>query len=100
MILEQKENPKIRKDDRILVLRPKEGLKAKNSTGITDPRLFSGENKLHIIRGRSQMWYFKYDMGILPEPLKEQKFTKFDVAYKFVVDYYARRNIEVVEVID
>lgn len=94
-------SPKERKKDRILVLRPKEGEKAKSSTGLIDPRLFTGENKLHAIMDeRSRMWYLKYEQGGLPPVLKGIRFTKFDFLLKYVSEYFKKRNIQIVEVID
>ncbi len=97
--LEHKENPKLRKDDRILVLEPKEGLKIKDVAGKVDSRLFNGENKLHAIRGRTNLWSLKYDHGSVPGPL-QQKFTTFPILLDFVKKYMERRNIIVTEVID
>jgi len=90
----------VKKDDRILVLKVKEGQKPKDSTGLVDPRLFTGENKLHaIIEPQSGLWYFKQEFGGLPQPLK-QKFTKFSSALEHARRYYESRNIDIVEVID
>ncbi len=94
------ENPKMRKDDRVLVLQPKEGLKVKDVSGKVDSRLFTGENRLHAILGpRGTLWSLKYDRGAVPGPL-QQKFTTFQTLYDFVKKYLERRNIEITEVID
>lgn len=94
------ENPKIKKDDRILVLKQREGVKTLSSTGLVDSRLFTGENNLHVIKEiNSNNWYFKYDSGGLPEALK-QKFTTFGIAYAYAKKYFEKRNIYITEVID
>lgn len=99
MITEQKTN-KERSADRILKLKPKEGEKPLSSTGLVDPRLFTGENTLHVVRDSvNLLWYFQYDMGGLPEPLKG-RFTTFEKAFKHAKDYLDRRNINIEEVID
>lgn len=86
--------------DRILVLEVMDGQKAKSSTGMTDPGLFSGENKLHAIKdSQTCLWYLKYERGVLPPAFKQQ-FTGFKALLKFVEDYYRKRNIIVKEVID
>lgn len=93
-------HPKIRKTDRILVLKIMDGKKPKSSTGSVDPRTFSGENRLHAIQDvSSRLWKLKYDFGGLPEVLK-QEFTRFDMLYTFAKGYFQRRNLDIVEVID
>ena len=93
-------SPKERKSDRILVLKVKDGEKPLSSTGLVDPRLFTGENKLHAVQNpRNLLWSFKYDQGGLPPVLKQQ-FTNFETLFKHATSYFATRNIEIVEVID
>lgn len=85
--------------DRVLVLAPINGKFVKNS-GLTDPTLFTGENKVHVVKEpETNFWYFKYERGGVPEPLK-CKFTGFKLALRHATDYYAKRNIEIKEVID
>lgn len=92
--------PKEKKTDRILVLRPVAGTKTLSGTGLVDPRLFKGENKLHVVMdAQSSIWFFKYEQGGLPEPLK-QRFTSFKLALSHATNYYKSRNVEIVEVID
>lgn len=91
---------KMRSPDRVLVLKAKEGMKPTTGVGVSDPRLFTGANKLHVIMDPlTCLWRFKYDMGVIPEPLKGT-FTNFTAAKKFAVGYYDHRNIEIVEVKD
>ena len=89
---------KERSDDRILVLKVKDGEKPKSSTGLVDTRLFTGENKLHLKRNRT-LWEFKYDQGGVPPQLKD-RFTKFDIALQHAKKYFETRNIEIEKVID
>ena len=91
-------NTKERKTDRVFVLKAREG--ATSSTGLVDPRLFSGENKLHAkMDPKSLLWHFKYEHGGLPQPLK-QSFTNFDLAYKHAEKYLNTRGIDILEVQD
>jgi len=101
---ENKDTPiyksKMRSDDRILVLKTMDGKKPTNSQGLTDPRLFTGENKLHCIRGPfDSLWRFKAQTGLLPEPMKGT-FTNFDKALDFAQNYFRKRNVEIKEVVD
>lgn len=91
---------KNRNSDVILVLKVLPGKKPISTIGLLDPRLFSGENKLHAIMDpQHSLWYFKYDAGILPEPLR-QRFTSFTKIIDYAKSYFARRNIQIVEIID
>lgn len=97
---EDKENPKLRSNRRVLVLKVKEGEKAKATTGGVDPRLFSGEDNLIAeMDERTSLWSIRYIKGILPQPLR-QKFTTFNKAKEFAEDYYGRRGLQIVEVKD
>lgn len=99
MTPEQKRD-KIRSTDRVAVLEVMDGEKPLSSMGLTDPRLFTGENRLHIVKDTQRnIWAFKYEQGGVPEPLK-QKFTDFGRALKHAQDYYKTRNIKIVDVID
>ena len=91
---------KMRSPDRVLVLSIKDGTKAKNSIGNTDPRLLQGDNKLHAVMDQqNSLWHFKYDMGAVPEPLKCE-FTSFRKLLEHAQAYYIKRNIEIKEVKD
>jgi|SRR5882724_7879684 len=91
---------KMRSQDRVLVLEVIDGKKTLSSAGMVDSGLFSGKNKLHAIQDPSStMWYFKYDMGIVPPILKGQ-FTSFKALKKFADVYYERRNMRIKEVLD
>lgn len=86
--------------DRIIVLETVDKKQPLSSTGMVDTRLFTGENKLHAVRdNQTCLWHFKYDMGVLPQPLKQQ-FTGFKALLKFAEDYFKKRNIRVTEVMD
>jgi hypothetical protein len=91
---------KERSDDRIIVLEPIEGQHVLSSTGLIDNRLFKGGNTLHGVREpQSNLWCFKYEVGGLPEPLK-QKFTHFRPLLAYAEDYFKRRGLRIVKVID
>lgn len=90
---------KERSDDRILVLEPI-GDKVKNTLGIVDNRLFKGGNNLHALKEiNSNLWYLKYDVGGLPEPLK-QKYTSFAPLLKLAERYFETRGVRIAEVRD
>jgi hypothetical protein len=86
-------------NDIILVLKAKEGA-TKDSLGMTDNRMFTGENKLHAIMDtQSTLWHLQYEQGALPPALKGQ-WTGFKQLHKYATDYYNKRNVEITEVID
>ena len=59
------ENSKMRSTDRVLVLREIPGQKVRATSGLVDPRLFKGENALHVFMDPATcLWYFKYDFVI------------------------------------
>lgn len=92
------QNSKERKTDRVLLLKARDD--AKSSTGLVDPRLFNGENKLHAVMDDSRLlWRFKYEHGGIP-PALNQKFTNFTQAYKHAEKYFNSRGIDIVGVID
>lgn len=94
------QNTKARSTDRILVLKPIDGKKPKSSTGLVDPRLFTGENKLHaVMNPRNTLWGLKYEMGALPPPL-QKTWTNFTALKKDVDGYFSSRNLEIIEVQD
>lgn len=98
--IEARRKAKMRSDDRILILEQIPGTKGRNAAGNVDPRIFTGENKLHVIYSEvNGMWKFQYEQGGLPEVLK-QNFTTFTEALAEVTKYFAKRNIRVAEVID
>lgn len=91
---------KMRSPDRVLVLKVIDDKKPLSSKGLVDPRLFSGENKLHAVMDQqTSLWHFKYDQGIVPPPLKCQ-FTSFKALRSHAEAYFRLRNIEIVEVKD
>lgn len=97
---EQKINNSLKSNDRVIVLSPIEGKNTVSNTGLTDNRLFTGDNKLHAILDEQHMlWSLRYEKGITPAPL-QQKFTNFRILLEFVKEYYNRRNIAVKEVIE
>jgi hypothetical protein len=91
---------KMRNSDRVLVLSVMEGKKPLSTIGVADPRLFTGENKLHgVMDTQTSLWYLKYDMGVIPPPL-QGRFTSFAALKKHADAYFFHRNMEIKEVID
>lgn len=90
---------KMASTDRVIVLEPIDNKDPKNAKGNIDPKIFSGENKLHAIMDEeSTHWFLKYDNGGLPEPLK-QRFTSFKTLLQHVEGYFRTRNLKVKEVV-
>ena len=82
-------------NDRILKLKVMDSKKVLNSLGASDPRLFTGDNKVHVVKDiQTNFWSFKYDEGKVPEALA-CKFTNFSSALKHATLYYKNRNVEV-----
>lgn len=100
--LDPNKNTKMSGNDRIFALEQIDDKAPISSTGLVDKRLFTGDNKLHALRdeGSFNLWYFQYEKGDLPKPLKDVKFTKFDQAQKHLETYFNSRNIKITEVID
>lgn len=74
-------------------------LKNKN-TGLVDPQIFAGNNRLRAIMDPVTLnWFFKYDHGVIPPALKD-KYTSFNIAKKQAETYFKTRNIRITEVID
>lgn len=91
---------KMRSPDRIIVLEIIDGKQPKSVTGMIDPRLFTGDNKLHaVMDSATTLWFVKYEKGSVPEELK-CRFTSFKSLRKAVEDHYVRRNIRIKEVLD
>jgi hypothetical protein len=82
-------------NDRVLNLELIEGEKSKNSMGLVDTRLFKGGNRLHALKNPvTNLWGFKYEAGMLPEPLK-QNFTTFTKAKDFAENYFKARGLRI-----
>lgn len=91
----------IRAADRTLVLQPIEGQKPLATSGLPDPRLFSGEQGIKVkMDPQTCLWHFQYtNKGILPEALKGA-FTSFGSAYRHAENYFQRRNVKITAVKD
>lgn len=97
--LDSERHKKNANSDRILVLERMPGKSILNTKGVTDNRLFTGDNKLHaIFNPDNSMWYLKFDAGHLPEQFK-QWFTSFSKLLSFARQYYEKRNVQIKEVI-
>lgn len=92
---------KNRKTDIQFILRPKQGKAGGKAVyGSVDSRLFNGGNTLHAVMDtQTCLWSLKYDSGTIPEAFK-QRFTGYTKLLNFVRDYYARRDVEIVDIID
>lgn len=100
MRLLDEDHPKLRKETVEIVLRPVDGKVPRTNTGLVDPEVFTGENKLILSMNTSNLlWSFRYTKGGVPAPLK-QRFTNFDSAIKFAEQYYGKRNIKIAEIKD
>lgn len=102
MLLDLNENdPKVRSDDCILVIKPIEGKPVKSSTGLIDNRIFTEGNNLRVVRvGDTSLWTFKYSKGALPPVLQGQRFTSFNSAKSYAQNYLNKRNLEIVNVVN
>lgn len=91
---------KMHMEDRILVVKPIDGEKPLSSRGLLDSRLFQGTNTVHAIReNETGLWKVKFQQGVVPPPLK-QHFTSLGTLLTFTRNYFANRNLEIVEVKD
>ncbi len=92
---------KMRAKDRVFKLGIIDKKLPKNSTGMVDTRLFSGENALHAkMDPETCFWFLQYESGgALPQPLKVN-FTSFPALKRYAEDYFRTRNIEIKEVVD
>lgn len=99
-VIESRRREKMATNDRVLVLKAMDGKSAKDSRGIVDSRLFSGENKIHgVYDERTGLWNLRYETGALPGALQE-KFGTFKELEEFTRKYFAARNVEVLEIIN
>lgn len=98
---QEQNSSKMREGDRILSLKPIEGKSTTTNMGLVDNTLFkTGGNRLHaVLDEMTTLWSIRYEKGITPEPLRH-KFTSFNKLRKHAEEYFLRRNIEIVEVID
>lgn len=98
--MDKKKQSKMHSNERGLVLKTVEGKYTKNNSGLTDSRLFTGDNKLlAIFDPNIRLWYLRYEVGLIPMALR-QNFTSFNTLIKYVKAYFLKRNIEVKEVED
>lgn len=90
----------VRNDERTLVMQRIPGQNVLTNTGMIDNRIYKGETNMKIVRDpTTMMWNFKYEHGVLPEKLK-CTFTSFREIIRFANDYFKKRNLEIVEIID
>lgn len=87
----------MRSNDRILVLE-KQG--KETNMGLLDPKILTGKNPLHCFMDvDTGLWKFRYEYGVIPPALRE-RFTSFKAAKEYADQFFATRNIKIIEVID
>lgn len=99
-VIESRRREKMQTNDRVLVLKTMDGKSPKDSRGIVDSRLFTGENKIHgVYDERTGLWNLRYETGALPGAM-QQKFQTFTELEDFARKYFKTRNVEIIEVIN
>jgi hypothetical protein len=97
--IEERRKAKMLSDDRVIVLRPIPGKDALTAQGGIDKKIFTGENKLHVTyNARSNSWSMHLDSGALPGGL-QGTWTTFKSITDHISAYYAKRNVEIAEII-
>lgn len=87
----------LRSTDRILKLeRDKDNVSVKNAAGVTDNRMFTGEQTLHLkMDPETTLWSFQYGQkGLLPGALTG-RFTSFSKGLEYAQLYFKKRNVKV-----
>lgn len=86
---------KVKKDRRVISLRPIDNKKPLTTSGAIDSRLFTGENQLVAIYDTaSGMWSARYTIGATPMGL-QQRFTLFNELVEYLRQFYRLRNVEI-----
>ena len=100
MVLPNPTRDKMHSDQRYLIIRPMEGQHSLSSTGLVDNRVFQGGNTVYAMRDPlTDLWVIKFASGSPPGPLRQQ-FTTLPMLIEFARVYLAKRNLNLVEVID
>lgn len=93
--LEERQKAKMLPDRRVFTLKPIEGLKPLTSSGMVDPRLFTGESQLFAVYDPQKgVWFLRSDGGSLPGGLQGQ-FTEYGKLVEYITSYYLARNVSV-----
>lgn len=91
---------KLKKDDRILVVKVIDEKKPLNSIGLVDKRLFKGGNNIHaFFNPQTGFWKLRYEIGNLPGGLVNQ-WTTFDDLLAATKKYLNKRNLYIEQVLD
>ena len=91
---------KVKKDDRILVLKVIDGEKPLSSIGMVDKKLLTGGNAMHAKHDpQTGTWSCSYEHGAIPEAISG-KWMSYSQLLFDVEAYLKKRNIEVEKVID
>lgn len=101
MYYEPNYTSKMKSNDRIFVLEKMEGKDAVSTKGLVDNRLFTGENKLHAkLDPTNSQWYLQYDSGLVPEALRDNRWTSFGKMKEYVEAYFNKRNIRIKQIVE
>lgn len=80
---------------------PIEGKTPITTQGMKDHRICRGGGLLFVMWDeQTRLWSMRYEEGALPPPLKQQRFTSFQLLHKFAIEYYKTRNIQIIETTD
>lgn len=91
---------KVKKDDRILVIKVIDGEKPLSSIGTMDKRIFQGGNRMHAkYNPMTGFWRVSYEVGHVPANL-DQSWMTFDGLMYDVGNYLRSRNLEIEQVLD
>lgn len=91
---------KMRSTSRQLILEAKRDGKVLATSGKASKQIFTGRNRLYLTMDEQTcLWSFHYDAGVVP-PALNQSFTSFKDAFYFAKNYFDKRGIDIVEVID
>jgi hypothetical protein len=91
---------KLKKDDRILIVKLIDGELPLSSIGKVDKRLFQGGNHLHAFySSHTGLWKLRYEKGDLPFKLQDA-WPTFDTLYAATDKYLRTRNLYIEQVLD
>ena len=91
---------KLKKDDRILVVKLLDGELPLSSIGKVDKRIFQGGNNLHgFYNPQTGLWRLRYEKGDLPHKLQDA-WPSFELLYAAADKYLRTRNLYIEQVLD
>lgn len=88
--------------DRIFKLKVMEGMKALNTSGIMDNRIYKegSQTSLHAVQQETGLWKLHVENGTLPPSLTNVQFTNFNLCRRSIEQYFNTRNIEIIEIVE